>query len=463
VLYLSMQGKRGKKILPKAKVKLYKDLSFTYHIMENRKYPIGPFDYGQTYTFQDVRKGIERIAKLPKQLKKVLKKAKSVELDKKYRPGGWTARQVIHHIADSHINAYTRFKLAMTEEHPTIRPYNEQAWAELSDGSDAGVRMSLDIIESVHKRLCYFLESMTESDFERTYFHPESKRTFKLAEVVALYAWHGKHHLKHIELALEGDKASDENDIVETKGKKVKSPEKSEKKEKVSESKASKVSETKKSGISEPKKRGRKPGTVAKTTVGKATEVKATKVSTKAPQTVVVGVSEPKKRGRKPGTVAKTTVEKATEVKATKVSTKAPKAVVAGVSEPKKRGRKPGTTVKTTVVKTTAVKTPKAPKAIAVASEPKKRGRKPGSSSKTITVTKNMQTALFASTATEIKPRGRKPGTVVEKVTVIKAPNKVTTTTTTFAAAEIHGQKPELIINRVTTTEKKKPGPKPKK
>jgi DinB superfamily len=415
-------GKTRKKILPKAKVKLYKDLSFTHHIMENRKYPIGPFDYGQTYTFQDVRKGIERIAKLPKQLKKALKKAKSVELDKKYRPGGWTARQVIHHIADSHINAYTRFKLAMTEEHPTIRPYNEQAWAELSDGSDAGVRMSLDIIESVHKRLCYFLESMTESDFERTYFHPESKRTFKLAEVVALYAWHGKHHLKHIELALEGDKASDENDTVETKEKKVKSPEKSEKKEKVSESKASKVSETKKSGT-----------------------------------------SEPKKRGRKPGTVAKTTVEKATEVKATKVSTKAPKAVVAGVSEPKKRGRKPGTTVKTTVVKTTAVKTPKAPKAIAVASEPKKRGRKPGSSSKTITVTKNMQTALFAATATEIKPRGRKPGTVVEKVTVTKAPNKVTTTTTTFAAAEIHGQKPELIINRVTTTEKKKPGPKPKK
>ncbi len=178
--------------------------------MENRKYPIGKFEYGKSYNFQEIRKNIERISKLPKLLKKTLKKAKSVDLDKKYRPGGWTARQVIHHLADSHINAYIRFKLAATEINPTIRPYDEKKWAMLNDGADAGVKMSIALISSLHKRLSYFLESLTEADFQRTYFHPGSGRTFTLGEAVALYAWHGKHHLKHIELALGGDKIEEE-------------------------------------------------------------------------------------------------------------------------------------------------------------------------------------------------------------------------------------------------------------
>jgi hypothetical protein len=392
-------------------------------IMENRKFPIGAFEYGKTYSFQEVRKGIEKMAKLPKQIKKLVKSAKAIDLEKKYRPGGWTARQVIHHIADSHINAYTRFKLAMTEDHPTIRPYDEKSWAELNDGADAGVNMSIAIIKAVHKRMCYFLESLTEADFGRTYYHPGSSRIFKLGEVVMLYAWHGKHHLAHLELALEKQKASDENDDA-PKEKKAKVSSENDAAPKQKKAKAVKQSD---------KKAPSKKNTDAKTSVVTMASVTS---------------GEPKKRGRKPGTTVKTAVAKA-PVKATTVTS----------GEPKKRGRKPGTTVKTATVKAPAKVT------TVTGGEPKKRGRKPGTTVKSATV----KAPAKATTVTsgEPKKRGRKPGTTIKteavKTTVIKSAPKVTTTITTYKGPGIHGEKPELIVNRVVSTEKKKPGPKPKK
>lgn len=118
-----------------------------------------------------------------------------------YRPEGWTIRQVVHHCADSHSNAFTRFKLALTEENPSIKPYKENLWAELPDVTTAPVDWSLKIIANIHKRWVVLLKSMSIADFERTYFHPESNRVWKLFEVLALYAWHCNHHLAHVKQA----------------------------------------------------------------------------------------------------------------------------------------------------------------------------------------------------------------------------------------------------------------------
>jgi hypothetical protein len=120
------------------------------------------------------------------------------QLDTPYRPGGWTVRQVVHHIGDSHINSIVRFKLALTEETPTIRPYDEALWAELPDSRTAPVDPSLALIDTLHARWVLLLRSMSEQDFERRFHHPEHDRTFTLARTLAMYAWHGQHHIAHI-------------------------------------------------------------------------------------------------------------------------------------------------------------------------------------------------------------------------------------------------------------------------
>jgi len=128
------------------------------------------------------------------------------QLDTPYRPGGWTIKQVIHHIADSHMNAYSRFKMALTEDNPTIKPYDESAWAKLADASLA-IDSSMAIIKAVHFKWAVILESMTDEDFQKTYFHPEKKRSQTLAEVTLMYTWHSKHHLAHVHLpSLSGGK-----------------------------------------------------------------------------------------------------------------------------------------------------------------------------------------------------------------------------------------------------------------
>ncbi|GAB4497637.1 MAG: hypothetical protein OHK0019_31600 [Saprospiraceae bacterium] len=177
---------------------------------ENLRYPIGKFEYGRTWSLDETRRHIKAIAQLPKDLKKIIKKLKSGEMDLPYRKGGWTARQVIHHLADSHMNAYIRMKLAVTEQTPIIKPYEEAEWAKTEDSKSAPVKLSLRILSPLHKRWVTFLESLSEEDLERGYFHPEQKRVISLPEAIALYAWHGRHHLAHIRLVVEGKKQRQE-------------------------------------------------------------------------------------------------------------------------------------------------------------------------------------------------------------------------------------------------------------
>jgi len=176
---------------------------------DNRRYPIGPFEYGQTYSFDDTRKHIRALDRFPKELKKITKKLRGNDLDKPYRADGWTARQVIHHIADSHMNAYIRMKLAVTENTPIIKPYEENLWAETEDGLHGPVKMSLKLLSALHLRWVSFLESLSEEDLERGYYNPASKRTVQMQEAIALYVWHSEHHLHHIRLLTDGKTKSE--------------------------------------------------------------------------------------------------------------------------------------------------------------------------------------------------------------------------------------------------------------
>jgi uncharacterized damage-inducible protein DinB len=160
------------------------------------RYPIGTFqlegDIDRTLT----NHWIEEIACVPKKLREAVTDLTDEQLDTPYREGGWTIRQVVHHIADSHMNAYIRFKLALTEDSPVIKPYEEARWAELED-SKLPVDVSLMLIESVHIRLIVLLKALNEDERKRTFVHPESG-IVSLEKNIGLYAWHGNHHLAHI-------------------------------------------------------------------------------------------------------------------------------------------------------------------------------------------------------------------------------------------------------------------------
>jgi uncharacterized damage-inducible protein DinB len=158
------------------------------------KFPIGKFDVAH---FPSREQNTKTIANLPASLTNALHGLSDEKLDTPYRDGGWTLRQTVHHLADSHINSLCRFKLALTEdEPPTIRPYYEDRWAELAD-SRVPVDLSLKILEGVHSRWTTLLESMTEDDFRREFIHPETG-SWTLERVLALYAWHSQHHTAHI-------------------------------------------------------------------------------------------------------------------------------------------------------------------------------------------------------------------------------------------------------------------------
>jgi uncharacterized damage-inducible protein DinB len=164
-------------------------------ITEDLRYPIGKFDKS---TIDPARRAeyIQIIADLPKNITAAVDGLTDEQLDTPYRPGGWTVRQTVHHIADSHINSYCRFKLALTEEEPTIRPYYEDRWAELAD-SQLPVAVSLSLIDGLHRRWTTMLNSMTSADFEKKFNHPESGE-WTLGGTIALYAWHSRHHTAHI-------------------------------------------------------------------------------------------------------------------------------------------------------------------------------------------------------------------------------------------------------------------------
>jgi hypothetical protein len=142
---------------------------------------------------------IQQIAELPAQLTAAARKVGGVRLLEPYRPGGWNGRQVIHHVADSHLNSYARFRLALTEDNPTVRPYEEHLWAELPDVAATPITVSLTLLEALHTRWTNLMAHLTDAQWQRTFYHPGSKRTFTLDEALALYAWHGRHHLAHVE------------------------------------------------------------------------------------------------------------------------------------------------------------------------------------------------------------------------------------------------------------------------
>lgn len=164
--------------------------------IDTLRYPIGDFVYEQSFSFDETKQHIAVIDALPVKLAELVGTWENDRLDTPYRPGGWTVRQLVHHLADSHINAYVRTKLALTELHPTISPYEEGEWAKLPD-SKLAIAPSLDILKHLHLRWVTVLDSLTEADLQRTYYHPGSQRTFLLAEVIAMYAWHSEHHYQH--------------------------------------------------------------------------------------------------------------------------------------------------------------------------------------------------------------------------------------------------------------------------
>ncbi len=161
------------------------------------RYPIGKFDIKVNVTKEMQSDFIKAIEALPSQLRKEVENLSEQQLDTPYRDGGWTVRQVIHHLPDSHLNAYVRFKLALTEDNPKIKTYEEHLWAVLPDTFMTPVGVSLNLLESLHKRWAILLRSLTDEQYEKTFQHPEWEK-ITLGKTLALYAWHSKHHLAHI-------------------------------------------------------------------------------------------------------------------------------------------------------------------------------------------------------------------------------------------------------------------------
>jgi uncharacterized damage-inducible protein DinB len=164
---------------------------------QDLRYPIGEFQPVTTLTPDERRACIDAIAEAPARLSAAVAGLTPAQLDTPYRPGGWTVRQLVHHIADSHMNALTRFKLALTENEPTIKTYEEQLWAELADTKTPPIESSLTLLENLHKRWVILLRSLTPADWPRKFRHPG----WGLATVdflLAQYAWHGRHHVAHI-------------------------------------------------------------------------------------------------------------------------------------------------------------------------------------------------------------------------------------------------------------------------
>ena len=165
--------------------------------MDDLRYPIGPFRFTPPATPETRRADIVSIAGLPARLREAVVDLDEQQLSTPYRPEGWTVRQLVHHVADSHINAYTRFRLAMTEEQPTVRPYDEKSWAQLEDAREAPIEISLTLLDRLHDRWVRLLDSLRPDDFARTVLHPENG-VMSVDHLVQSYSWHGRHHVAHI-------------------------------------------------------------------------------------------------------------------------------------------------------------------------------------------------------------------------------------------------------------------------
>lgn len=166
--------------------------------LEALKYPIGKFNCPKEITDNHIKQWITIIKSFSEQIQQEVKELSVTELKYKYRPNGWTIKQVLSHCIDSHMNSIVRFKLALTEENPTIRPYNEAAWAELPDTLAYSVSESIVLLQSIHNRWVFLLNELSVEQFNRTFVHPDGNEVVSLKMNLGIYAWHCQHHLQHI-------------------------------------------------------------------------------------------------------------------------------------------------------------------------------------------------------------------------------------------------------------------------
>lgn len=166
--------------------------------LENLKYPIGKFDYPSTFVMAEIKDNIHTICHFPQVLRECVQRLSDEQLNTPYRSGGWTVRQVVHHLTDSHINSYIRFKWTLTEDQPTIKIYHEKNWAELPDAKNDAIEPSLLLLTALHLKWTNVLNNLTETDLKKSFLHPENQRKIELHQNIALYAWHCKHNLRHI-------------------------------------------------------------------------------------------------------------------------------------------------------------------------------------------------------------------------------------------------------------------------
>lgn len=171
------------------------NLSFV--AMEDLQYPVGRYQRPESLNAAQRQAAIDTIAAAPRAMRDAVSGLNDAQLDTPYRPEGWTVRQVVHHVPDSHLNAYTRFKLTLTEHTPTIKPYDEKAWALLEDSRSTAIETSLTLLEMLHDRWVRVLRAMTAADFARTLNHPENG-LMNLDQLLAMYDWHSRHHVAHI-------------------------------------------------------------------------------------------------------------------------------------------------------------------------------------------------------------------------------------------------------------------------
>lgn len=174
--------------------------------IEKLKYPVGKYNPG-SIQFHQIERWIDDISQLPTELNQALLQVDEKSLSYTYRPEGWNIQQVVHHLADSHMNSIIRFKLALTEDNPTIKPYHEDRWATMHDVKNTPISASVAIIEGVHARLTSLLRGMSVQEFSKKYTHPEHGRSLDLAYTAGMYAWHGRHHVEHINNALKFQRA----------------------------------------------------------------------------------------------------------------------------------------------------------------------------------------------------------------------------------------------------------------
>ena len=167
-------------------------------VQDSLRYPIGQYEPPVTITQDTISEWIGILEQFPSQLRSSVEALSDAQLNTPYRPDGWTIRQVVHHVVDSHLNSYVRFKWAMTEDNPVIKTYEQDEWARQHDAQNGPISMSLDLLSGLHTRWTYYLRSFTERDFARTFYHPEMEKNIRLDWLLGMYAWHCTHHLAHV-------------------------------------------------------------------------------------------------------------------------------------------------------------------------------------------------------------------------------------------------------------------------